>query len=605
MAVDPKHEPRLRIGLAVGRGTGPELAAVFRQVLERMACHVNVQVEITQSPRIYQSYNSLLTLPDAGGIITQKSREDADHYQDFLKSQAAQGAAAVFRTSFSAQALYDVRERLESVKVEHFKSASKELLLVRDQAQGFYGGLSLYDASSKIISRTCTFQEGIMSRIVDFALARARTVWPGLFLDSVTLVYKHHLFDGIFDTWAKRWSTHYGIPIKFVQPDTTNRNILAFGFPERSLIITGNEYGDIMQAFLLQIFGGEAQETSCAENVYLKPGLRNLSEFQTIHGSADDIAEKNLVNPTATVRIATTILDNHRGRTNLNNALSQVLELMRRKRMLTPDQGGHLQTQPFLDRLLDTLENILIEGCVSSSAGSGIVERTLNGACNRLVADTLTAGRGPPGPGRQKLLIVMDWQNDFVGKSSIVGSNYNGDSSILEEIGRNIDGVIKNFRSQNAEVIFVRFLGDKRFQLPNWRARDRKLDRTTRCYEDTPGADIAAPLVVETRDHVFNKLGHYDAFMNREFERHLLERHLHHLFFVGIFADVCIDATLRTAFQRGYFGTIIEDCIATLHLSKDQYCQFAYSVYGTEIVKTEEFFHDTSSSSRPQPVSKI
>ena len=55
-----------------------------------------------------------------------------------------------------------------------------------------------------------------------------------------------------------------------------------------------------MHTILLNIFGQSAQETRCTENVYLHPRQHGLSEFQTAHGSPDDLAGKGADNPSAT-----------------------------------------------------------------------------------------------------------------------------------------------------------------------------------------------------------------------------------------------------------------------------------------------------------------
>lgn len=52
-----------------------------------------------------------------------------------------------------------VRDRLLAVKVEHFKlSSSTSILLVRDQAQGFYSGLNKIDSGSGVGLTIVIFQ---------------------------------------------------------------------------------------------------------------------------------------------------------------------------------------------------------------------------------------------------------------------------------------------------------------------------------------------------------------------------------------------------------------------------------------------------------------
>ena len=148
-----------------------------------------------------------------------------------------------------------------------------------------------------------------MARLLDYSLERARKLWGGV--DKILLVYKFHLFDGVLSAWADEWSVQRGgIPVQFVQPDTANRNLLAHGIQGKQLVLAGNEWADIMHVILLDMFGKITQEERCTENVYLHPSVGGLVEYQTVHGSADDIAGKGLVNPSATIRAAAAILQN-------------------------------------------------------------------------------------------------------------------------------------------------------------------------------------------------------------------------------------------------------------------------------------------------------
>ena len=149
---------------------------------------------------------------------------------------------------------------MEAVKVEVFRRDSAEVLLVRDQAQGFYTGSNMHATDSLSIYRTCQFNKAIFGRLISYALSRAFELWgERVKLESLTMVYKHHLFGGIMDDWARDWSENNGLRIEFSQSDTMNRNILAFGLKGHRLIIAGNEYADIMEVMFLKMFGQGVQ----------------------------------------------------------------------------------------------------------------------------------------------------------------------------------------------------------------------------------------------------------------------------------------------------------------------------------------------------------
>jgi isocitrate/isopropylmalate dehydrogenase len=349
----------LEVGLAIGQGTCPELADVLAKTLKQLARLFNVQVRVHRSSRIYHSYHSLLSTGHDLRHIRNETAQDAAHYEDFCKKQAAQGLKVIFRTAFTAQSLYLVRQHLEAVKVEFFHKQSVDILLIRDQAQGFYTGSNTYGVDALAVSRECQFDKAIFGRIVLYALLRARESWgEDTNIDSLTMVYKHHLFDGVFDVWAQEWSQRHGLHIQFIQPDTMNRNILAFGVQGRQLIIAGNEYADIMEVLFLDMFDQGVQETSYSENVYLAPATSQLVEYQTVHGSADDLTGQGIVNPSATLKAAATILERHGRCKGIESAMDHTIETLAQQRICTPDRGGTTTTAAYVSTILDCLVNL-------------------------------------------------------------------------------------------------------------------------------------------------------------------------------------------------------------------------------------------------------
>lgn len=315
------------VGLAVGRGTGPELADVFMKVSTQMANHYHVGVKICRSQRLYHSYHSLLSAGKSFDRIVEETEQDAEHYKQFCRDQVAQGTRVIFRTAITAQPLYLVRQQLEAIKVERFRNQEADIILVRDQAQGFYTGVNTYLPGKESVSRTCSFSKDVTDRIVCYTLSRAFSLWGvDAVIESVIMVYKHHLFDGLMDAWAKEMSKKYGIHIQFVPPDTMNRNILRSGLKGSQVIIASNEYADIMEVVFMNWLERAVQETTYSENVYLSPLTDNLQEYQTVHGSADDLVGKGIVNPTATIKAAAAILERHASCTGLEDFIDEAFE---------------------------------------------------------------------------------------------------------------------------------------------------------------------------------------------------------------------------------------------------------------------------------------
>src|SRR5262245_33692929 len=108
----------MRVGLAVGMGTGPELAAIFERALHTLAERRRVPVELIKSERRYQTFVGHLASRTPAQEVARLAAEDAEHYERFVLDLHASGGRVVFRTAINAQPLYRVRERLLGVKLE-------------------------------------------------------------------------------------------------------------------------------------------------------------------------------------------------------------------------------------------------------------------------------------------------------------------------------------------------------------------------------------------------------------------------------------------------------------------------------------------------------
>ncbi|WNF25584.1 cysteine hydrolase [Streptomyces sp. C11-1] len=184
-------------------------------------------------------------------------------------------------------------------------------------------------------------------------------------------------------------------------------------------------------------------------------------------------------------------------------------------------------------------------------------------------------------------LIVVDLQNDFCA-GPLAASRYPGDPARLERVTANAARAVAAARASGTEVVHVRFLGDARFQGPGWRRRDEVLGKRPKCLEGSWGAEFADGVEPGPGEAVFTKRACFDAFLSDGFEQHLLDRGADHLVFVGLFADVCVDSTARTAFQKGFQVTVLRDCTTALHLTDEQILSFMARLYGARVTTGDQ-----------------
>lgn len=185
-------------------------------------------------------------------------------------------------------------------------------------------------------------------------------------------------------------------------------------------------------------------------------------------------------------------------------------------------------------------------------------------------------------------LVVVDLQNDFC-TGPAVAARYRGTPEELDEVTTNAARAVDAAREHGTEVVFVRYLGDARRTTGRW--REQALHRRPRCVEGSRGAEFhkVSPAPGE---RVFTKRACFDAFLCDGFEEHLVERDIGHLVFAGLYTDVCVDSTARTAFQKGFDVTVLTDCTTSMHLPDEEILRFMSVVYGARTTTHEQLFAD-------------
>ena len=187
--------------------------------------------------------------------------------------------------------------------------------------------------------------------------------------------------------------------------------------------------------------------------------------------------------------------------------------------------------------------------------------------------------------GKRTAIVAVDFQNDFSTVLTRDGSPSIAD--IAASIEQLLDFV--RFRHPQHEIIFLRFLGDLKYLPPNWQHRNKAHDRKSTCISGTSGADLIAPVQPAPGEKVFDKKAAFDPFMCDGFGAYLEERGIEHLVLLGLYGDVCVDSTARTAFQKGLYLTIISDCVGMLHFPSSSWLGFARLVYGARVVTKADF----------------
>ena len=222
-----------------------------------------------------------------------------------------------------------------------------DLVVVRENTEDLYSGLE-HEVVPGVVESLKIITERASTRIAEFAFeyakSRGRT--------RVTAIHKANIMklgDGLFlESTRKVSRAHTEVAYDERIVDAVCMQLVMF--PERfDVLLLPNLYGDIVSDLCAGLVGG----------LGVVPGA-NLgvdgAVFEAVHGSAPDIANKNVANPTALLLSALMMLDyiwepSHAAR--IRKALDSVLTQGTTR---TRDLGGTASTTEFTDAICRQLE---------------------------------------------------------------------------------------------------------------------------------------------------------------------------------------------------------------------------------------------------------
>ncbi len=229
---------------------------------------------------------------------------------------------------------------------------SINMTFIRENSEGEYAGSGarLFEGrEDEVVLQNAVFSRRGTERIIRYAYEQARKEKRSLTSISKgnALNYSMVFWDEIFVEIGKEY------------PDVKTYSYLvdaaAMFFvkdPGRFEVVVGsNLFGDILTDLGAAIAGG----MGLAAGANINPERKYPSMFEPIHGSAPDIAGRNISNPLASIWAASQMLD-HLGHEDWGKRLIDIIEeLLVERKTLTPDLGGSATTQQVGDAVVEKI----------------------------------------------------------------------------------------------------------------------------------------------------------------------------------------------------------------------------------------------------------
>jgi tartrate dehydrogenase/decarboxylase / D-malate dehydrogenase len=229
-----------------------------------------------------------------------------------------------------------------------------DFVVVRENSEGEYAGLGEWHnkgTKDEYVYQIGKFTRHGIERVMRYAfdLARKRRSHVTSVTKANALNYSMVLWDEIFAEISKEYPD-----VKADQLMVDAASMLFVTHPERfDVVVTSNLFGDILTDLGAAISGG----IGLAAGDNLNPEKKYPSMFESIHGSAPDIAGLQIANPIAQIWAAAGML-RHLGYNNWYEKIVNAFEiLLKEKKVLTPDLGGNAKTYEVGDEICKILES--------------------------------------------------------------------------------------------------------------------------------------------------------------------------------------------------------------------------------------------------------
>jgi isocitrate dehydrogenase (NAD+) len=336
-----------RVTLIPGDGIGPEVTRAAVRIVD--ASGVKIQWEtFPAGSEAYEKYHEYIPKE-----LTESIERTGVGLKGPVTTPIGGGFSSInvaLRKKFELYANFRPVRNLPSLPTRY---PSVDLAIVRENTEGEYSGIE-HEVVPGVVEALKIVTEKASLRIARFAFEFARRERR----KRVHAIHKANIMkmsDGLFLRCCRDVSRDYP-EITYGEHIIDNACMQLVMNPyQYDVLVMENLYGDIVSDLCAAFVGG----------LGLVPGAnigKDCAIFEAVHGSAPDIAGKDLANPTAVVQSAVLML-RHLGETDAADAIHAALEkTYKDKKKLTRDVGGTAHTSEFTDAVIANIEVVAAVG---------------------------------------------------------------------------------------------------------------------------------------------------------------------------------------------------------------------------------------------------
>jgi isocitrate dehydrogenase (NAD+) len=334
-----------KITLIPGDGIGPEVSAAVVRILEAAGAATGVAFEWHRHDAGADAFAK------TGEYIPKALYDSIEENRVALKGPVTtpigEGFVSInvtLRKKFELFANFRPVKNLPGLKTRY---PGLDLIIVRENMEDLYAGLE-HEVVPGVVQALKIITEKGSTRIAKFAFDYARKHGR----KKIHAIHKANIMklsDGLFLRCCR--TVAEGFPeVAYHEHivDNTCMQLVMNPF-QYDILLTENLYGDILSDLCSAFVGG----------LGLVPGANLGTEcaiFEAVHGSAPDVAGKDIANPTALLQSAVLMLHHINEGATAARVQAGLEQVYLESKILTRDVGGTSGTRTFADAVLEAME---------------------------------------------------------------------------------------------------------------------------------------------------------------------------------------------------------------------------------------------------------
>jgi isocitrate dehydrogenase (NAD+) len=329
------------ITLIPGDGIGPEVTEAVIRVFKAAALDIEWERH-EAGVTAFKKYNQ--SLPAS---LLESIRRNKVALKGPVTTPIAEGFTSVNVGLRKALELYANLRPVRNLPGVVSRFTDVDLVIVRENTEDLYAGLE-HEIVPGVVESLKIITEKASTRVSQFAFQHARANGRRL----VTAIHKANIMklsDGLFLESTRKVSREF-TDIKYDERIVDAACMQLVMRPEKfDVLLLPNLYGDIVSDLCAGLVGG----------LGVVPGANmgtDCAVFEAVHGSAPDIADKNLANPTALLLSGLMMLDHIGERQRAERIRGALARVLSEGAVRTHDLGGHASTTEFTDAVCREVE---------------------------------------------------------------------------------------------------------------------------------------------------------------------------------------------------------------------------------------------------------